>query len=287
MRIVIVLFIAFLLADVSPIRVSPWAHETHRQIARDILQYLPSDLKNLLERNIAQYLEGAIAPDTQFKDFVNHVWHVDENYGKAVDKIVEEVALIKNMIKQNASEDDIAFEFGVLSHYIMDLDNPLHTSAKDPNEDNYHSKFETYADSLLPIRYDFDGLTNVSDVRQRMVQTANAAYQYYDDISNFYRSSSSGSGAKYCGSKNSDVYHYPWCRYVSQIKPENLIWFAMNVMHITKGIVHAKYAILQHVRAHLPWINRGLILLFRSVILMLLMMWPISSILLGQSPREG
>lgn len=30
---------------------------------------------------------------------------------------------------------------------------------------------------------------------------------------------------QFVGSVNSDVYHYPWCRYVSQIKPENLIWF--------------------------------------------------------------
>lgn len=30
---------------------------------------------------------------------------------------------------------------------------------------------------------------------------------------------------KYCGSINSDVYHYPWCTYAKKIKPENLIWF--------------------------------------------------------------
>lgn len=30
---------------------------------------------------------------------------------------------------------------------------------------------------------------------------------------------------KYCGSKNSDVYHYPSCGSAKQIKPENLIWF--------------------------------------------------------------
>jgi len=29
----------------------------------------------------------------------------------------------------------------------------------------------------------------------------------------------------FLGSKKSDVYHYPNCRYVKMIKPENLIWF--------------------------------------------------------------
>ncbi|GAH55916.1 unnamed protein product, partial [marine sediment metagenome] len=31
--------------------------------------------------------------------------------------------------------------------------------------------------------------------------------------------------AQYCGSINSDVYHYPSCGSAKQIKPENLIWF--------------------------------------------------------------
>jgi len=33
------------------------------------------------------------------------------------------------------------------------------------------------------------------------------------------------SSGKFVGSKKSDVYHYPTCRYVKQILPENLIWF--------------------------------------------------------------
>ena len=30
---------------------------------------------------------------------------------------------------------------------------------------------------------------------------------------------------QFVGSKNSDVYHYPSCRYVQNIHPENMIWF--------------------------------------------------------------
>jgi len=40
---------------------------------------------------------------------------------------------------------------------------------------------------------------------------------------------------KYCGSKKSDVYHYPSCRYVDQIKPENLIWFKDEYDAVAKG----------------------------------------------------
>jgi len=40
---------------------------------------------------------------------------------------------------------------------------------------------------------------------------------------------------KYCGSKKSDVYHYPSCRYVAQILPENLIWFKDEYEAVAKG----------------------------------------------------
>ena len=43
------------------------------------------------------------------------------------------------------------------------------------------------------------------------------------------------SQGKYCGSIKSDVYHYPWCRYVAQIKPENLIWFVDEYDAVSKG----------------------------------------------------
>jgi len=40
---------------------------------------------------------------------------------------------------------------------------------------------------------------------------------------------------KYCGSKKSDVYHYPSCRYVAQILPENLIWFKDEYEAVANG----------------------------------------------------
>ena len=33
---------------------------------------------------------------------------------------------------------------------------------------------------------------------------------------------------QFVGSVNSNVYHYPSCRYVDQIKPENRIWFSSS-----------------------------------------------------------
>ncbi len=43
------------------------------------------------------------------------------------------------------------------------------------------------------------------------------------------------SSGKYCGSSKSNVYHYPSCHYVDQIKPENLIWFIDEYDAVNKG----------------------------------------------------
>lgn len=41
--------------------------------------------------------------------------------------------------------------------------------------------------------------------------------------------------SKYVGSINSNVYHYPDCRYVQRIKPENKIWFSSSEDARTHG----------------------------------------------------
>jgi methylphosphotriester-DNA--protein-cysteine methyltransferase len=40
---------------------------------------------------------------------------------------------------------------------------------------------------------------------------------------------------KFCGSRESDKYHYPECRYVKEIKPENLVWFKDEYDAVRQG----------------------------------------------------
>ncbi|HNU95257.1 MAG TPA: Ada metal-binding domain-containing protein, partial [Bacillota bacterium] len=44
-----------------------------------------------------------------------------------------------------------------------------------------------------------------------------------------------GTGQKYYGSKSSNVFHYAWCRYVSNIKAANLRVFNSRQEAINKG----------------------------------------------------
>ena len=44
-----------------------------------------------------------------------------------------------------------------------------------------------------------------------------------------------GTGQKYYGSKNSDVFHYPWCKHAASIKPNNLRVFSSRQEAIDRG----------------------------------------------------
>jgi len=224
---------------------------------------MPSDLRTLLEANQDALLQGCVAPDVEFHDFYNHVWHVDDPYGGGVSTCLEEIDTLTALIRQGASAPEIAREFGILSHYVADISCPIHTSSKDPSEDTYHSTFESdVGDHLSEITFQFDGLDFVSDPEARVKGCAQFAYQYYDAIAAAYAATTAmttiqttstastqtssttttttttpttttttttttqqTAGEKYCGSSKSNVYHYPSCYYVKQINPENLIWF--------------------------------------------------------------
>lgn len=73
------------------------------------------------------YLDGAKAPDTQFKDFKNHVLHVRDNYwGGAIAAAEKWYAKALHGLQSHDWEDAV-YSIGVLSHYFSDPLMPLHT----------------------------------------------------------------------------------------------------------------------------------------------------------------
>ncbi len=104
---------------------------THHKIAMDALLKLRTDDRqrwiDLFIYYIDWYLDGAKAPDTKFKDFRNHVLHVNENYwGGACqaaqtwyDKTVD--------LFRRRDWPAAVYSAGVLSHYFTDPFQPFHT----------------------------------------------------------------------------------------------------------------------------------------------------------------
>lgn len=105
---------------------------THQFVIMDALQRLDGPdreiRKGLLLRHHKPLLKGATAPDTRFRDYRNHVLHVEEGewggardaamkwYGKAVDGL------------RQGKWSRAAYALGVLTHYYVDPIHPFHTA---------------------------------------------------------------------------------------------------------------------------------------------------------------
>ena len=107
------------------------ARSTHHKLALDALRHLQGDESaqwtDLLISQHAAYLEGAKAPDDDFKDFKNHVLHVKENFwGGAVSSAEHWYGQFIDHLRSSEWKE-AAYAAGVLSHYYSDPQMPFHT----------------------------------------------------------------------------------------------------------------------------------------------------------------
>jgi hypothetical protein len=107
------------------------ARSTHHKLALDALRHLQGNeaaqWTDLIISQHAAYLEGANAPDDDFKDFKNHVLHVKENFwGGAVSSAEHWYGQFIDHLRSSEWKE-AAYAAGVLSHYYSDPQMPFHT----------------------------------------------------------------------------------------------------------------------------------------------------------------
>jgi hypothetical protein len=121
------------------------ANGTHRKLALDALRHLKATDADYWQRVFLRYanlyLEGAEAPDEEFKDFENHVLHPrDGLWGGAPEKVR---SWYHHVVEALSVEDwpTAVYCAGVLSHYYTDPLQPFHT-AQSEAENNIHRALE-------------------------------------------------------------------------------------------------------------------------------------------------
>ena len=108
------------------------ANGTHHKLALDALRELSVENSDkwakLFLKHSERYLEGSKDPDKIFKDFRNHVLHVQDNFwGGAPDKCREWYDDLVACLVAERWEDAV-YSAGVLSHYYTDPIMPFHTA---------------------------------------------------------------------------------------------------------------------------------------------------------------
>jgi len=108
---------------------------THHRFAIDAVPMIRSDAGQrfsawLLYYN-RSYLRGAIDPDVRFRDYHNHLLHVrDGNWGGAPRVAHQWYQRLQKYLRAERFRD-AAHAAGVLSHYLTDVIQPLHTISND------------------------------------------------------------------------------------------------------------------------------------------------------------
>lgn len=118
---------------------------THHKLAMNALKLLQHSeaerWRNLLLKHHEAYLLGAKAPDTRFKDFRNHVLHVEQDYwGGAREAALLWYHRAVETLRKKHWVNGI-YATGVLSHYYTDPIQPFHTGQSEA-ENNIHRAAE-------------------------------------------------------------------------------------------------------------------------------------------------
>ena len=118
---------------------------THHYFAVDALPLVQTEsgerLVGHLLRHYRRYLAGTQDPDRRFRDFQNHVVHVNDRFWGGAPRVAHQWYDRLLRYLRNDRFSDAAHAAGVLSHYFTDPFQPLHTQSCERGE-VLHRPFE-------------------------------------------------------------------------------------------------------------------------------------------------
>ncbi|MEW6743919.1 MAG: zinc dependent phospholipase C family protein [Planctomycetota bacterium] len=183
-----------------------WGGRDHRLIVQLALRHVPPALAAFLEDELDEVLRGSIDPDRRLMDSANHSYNLEDGTLNNPRHVAYLSSALVSMIRNGAPREKVAYWFGALSHYVADIDQPLHTSDKDKRESPYHLLFEgldygfeshghllgveigiKVGRALSGWEFQYDGkLDVIEDVEAWQVENARWSNAYYDEIRRIY-----------------------------------------------------------------------------------------------------
>ncbi len=125
-----------------------WSPDTQRAIAGEAARLAPPDLAEQLFRHAHELAEGAVEPFSDSSP-ADHYKNPDGS-GRLDLALEHEVAATISALRAFRSFAEVSERLGRVSHWVADLNNPLNTSAADPEEGRYFKDFLLYANSARP-----------------------------------------------------------------------------------------------------------------------------------------
>ncbi len=139
----------------------------HAQVSLTAFNSLPQPMQEQLSPYLNFITNGAMDPDLILQDWMNHDLNIhaaEKEQIAAAARITQLYKSIANQLTQSDTDfSRVAYEMGMLSHYLADINQPLHTDQL-VHENLLHSQYESdvyfwhdkffFSDSGVRLRFD-------------------------------------------------------------------------------------------------------------------------------------
>ena len=150
---------------------------------------MPASFQRIMKSHKEEILQGCLKPDQQGEE--SHSYDLEKRSGFLEDRILELMREIPEKIRTHHPFREIAVDFGRLSHYLSDLNDPLLLRDTDPKESQYRIDFAIYAEkNIEKYPWVFDGheqdLLKGDRLRDYIYQVAAQASAKYPRLGEAY-----------------------------------------------------------------------------------------------------
>ncbi|MEM1248533.1 MAG: hypothetical protein AAGK22_19305 [Acidobacteriota bacterium] len=185
-----------------------WTPESQIFLVRQAVKVAPKDLRRQLLKHMDEVEKGVLAP---FKDGDPAYHQRNETDGQLHLVLQREVERTVAAIKAHKPFKDIAYQVGVVAHYVAQANNPLNTSNRDASEKYYYADFRDYLESTEDrLEVVFYGLDRQFETDRRLggesgyiERTVERSRDLYDTIGKEYRRINKLPGRRYFDDRSS------------------------------------------------------------------------------------
>ena len=136
-----------------------WTSKTYQLIVVKSVKLMPLSFRNVMYRHKEELLTGCLKPDDLTE--AAHRYDLNTRSGYLQDQILLLSQEIPKKVYNHVPFSEIAVDFGRLSHYLADLNDPLLLSDADSRETSYGADFALYQERNIDVfPWVFDGHEN-------------------------------------------------------------------------------------------------------------------------------
>jgi hypothetical protein len=182
-------WLIFLLAFFCSTESEAWTSKTYQMFVVKSTELMPASFKNIMLRHQEEILAACLRPDNLPES--QHTYSIANHSGYLADRLTELSNKVAKDIYNHVPFKLVSQDFGRMSHYIADLNDPLLLSDEDSREPQYGQDFAIYLEKNIDkFPWIFDGheptSLNPTNEKEYLHQIAVNAVQRYPLIGDAY-----------------------------------------------------------------------------------------------------